>query len=92
MTVLAAAVVIHVLSVIWWIGGLAFVTAVILPALRASRAGDAHTIFELIESRFAPGCGCSACISYCSSSRSPSSRAPSRVATAFDRTGESKSQ
>lgn len=54
MTVLAAAIVIHVLSVIWWIGGLAFVTAVILPALRSGRAGDARTIFELIESRFAP--------------------------------------
>jgi len=54
MTVLAAAVVIHVLSVIWWIGGLAFVTAVILPALRSGRAGDARVIFEVIESRFAP--------------------------------------
>ena len=54
MTVLAAAIVIHVLSVVWWIGGLAFVTAVILPALRSGRAGDARTIFELIESRFAP--------------------------------------
>lgn len=53
MTVLAAAVVIHVLSVVWWIGGLAFVTAVILPALRSARADDAHAIFELIESRFA---------------------------------------
>lgn len=54
MTALAAALVIHVLSVVWWIGGLAFVTAVILPALRSGRAGDAHAIFELIESRFAP--------------------------------------
>ncbi|HEX5460934.1 MAG TPA: hypothetical protein VFX20_13275 [Steroidobacteraceae bacterium] len=54
MTVLAVAIVIHVLSVVWWIGGLAFVTAVILPALRSGRAGDARTIFELIESRFAP--------------------------------------
>ena len=53
MTVLAAAVVIHVLSVVWWIGGLAFVTAVILPALRSARADDAHAIFERIESRFA---------------------------------------
>lgn len=54
MTVLAAAIVIHVLSVVWWIGGLAFVTAVILPALRSGRAGDARATFELIESRFAP--------------------------------------
>src|SRR6185437_12659979 len=54
MTVLAAAVVIHVLSVVWWIGGAAFDTAVILPALRSGRASDAPAIFELIESRFAP--------------------------------------
>ena len=39
---------------VWWIGGLAFVTAVILPALRSGRASDAPAIFELIESRFAP--------------------------------------
>lgn len=54
MTVLGAAIVIHVLAVVWWIGGLAFVTAVILPALRSGRAGDARSIFQLIESRFAP--------------------------------------
>ncbi len=54
MTALAAAIVIHVISVIWWIGGLAFVTAVILPALRSGRAGDAQALFALIESRFAP--------------------------------------
>jgi|SRR6185312_11437525 len=54
MTVLAAALDIHVLSVVWWIGGLAFVTAVILPALLSGRPGDARAIFELIESRFAP--------------------------------------
>ncbi len=54
MTVLGAAIVIHVLSVVWWIGGLAFVTAVVLPALRSGHAGDARAIFDLIESRFAP--------------------------------------
>jgi len=54
VTLLGAAIVLHVLSVVWWIGGLAFVTAVILPALRSGLAGDAQAIFEVIESRFAP--------------------------------------
>lgn len=54
MTVLALAIVVHVLSVVWWIGGLAFVTTVILPALRARRIADPRAAFESIESRFAP--------------------------------------
>lgn len=54
MITLAAAIVIHVLSVIWWIGGLAFATAVVLPVLRSDRAADARSLFDLIESRFAP--------------------------------------
>lgn len=54
MTLLSLAIVVHVLSVVWWIGGLAFVTAVILPALRAGRITDPRAAFEGIESRFAP--------------------------------------
>ena len=54
MTLLSLAIVAHVLSVVWWIGGLAFVTAVILPALRAGRITDPRAAFEGIESRFAP--------------------------------------
>lgn len=48
------AIVIHVLSVVWWIGGLAFVTAVFLPWLRAHQQGDALAAFRAIESRFEP--------------------------------------
>jgi uncharacterized membrane protein len=54
MTPLAVAIAIHVLSVVWWIGGLAFVTTVILPALRADQITDPRTAFQSIESRFAP--------------------------------------
>ena len=54
MTLLSLAIVAHVLSVVWWIGGLAFVTAVSLPALRAGRITDPRAAFEGIESRFAP--------------------------------------
>jgi uncharacterized membrane protein len=54
MTLLTVAIVVHVLSVVWWIGGLAFVTAVILPALRTGLITDPRAAFESIESRFAP--------------------------------------
>lgn len=54
MTTLAVAIAIHVLSVVWWIGGLAFVTTVVLPVLRAGQTSDAAATFHLIESRFAP--------------------------------------
>jgi uncharacterized membrane protein len=54
MTSLGLAIAIHVLSVVWWIGGLAFVTAVILPGLRSGRLGDARSAFKVIESRFEP--------------------------------------
>ncbi|HEV7135372.1 MAG TPA: hypothetical protein VGN43_01965 [Steroidobacteraceae bacterium] len=54
MTSLGVAIAIHVLSVVWWIGGLAFVTAVILPDLRSGKLGDTRAAFEAIESRFEP--------------------------------------
>jgi uncharacterized membrane protein len=41
---------IHVLAVLFWIGGVAFVTTILLPALRRSQ-GD-YTLFELLEHRF----------------------------------------
>jgi uncharacterized membrane protein len=43
----------HVLAVVFWIGGVAFVTTVLIPALR--RDGDAHQRliqFERLEGRF----------------------------------------
>lgn len=54
MTDVAVALVVHVLSVLWWIGGLAFVTAVFLPSLRANQQGDALAAFHVIENRFEP--------------------------------------
>lgn len=46
--------VLHVLGVVIWIGGVAFVTLVLLPALRG--IGDTqqrHRLFERAEGRFA---------------------------------------
>ncbi|MGH8295946.1 MAG: hypothetical protein ACRETZ_10710 [Steroidobacteraceae bacterium] len=54
MTILGVTIAIHVLSVVWWIGGLAFITAVILPGLRSGRIPDARAAFKVIESRFEP--------------------------------------
>lgn len=50
---LALARALHVLGVIIWIGGVALVTMVILPAVRAMDAGERSVeIFEAIEGRF----------------------------------------
>jgi uncharacterized membrane protein len=50
----ALARVVHVLAVVLWIGGVAFVTLVLLPSLRASRhAGERLALFESLEGRFA---------------------------------------
>lgn len=54
MTILGVAIAVHLLAVVWWIGGLAFITAVILPGLRSGRIPDARTAFQFIESRFEP--------------------------------------
>lgn len=44
----------HVLGVVVWIGGVGFVTAVLLPALRAVDDGDRRAeLFERLEGRFA---------------------------------------
>lgn len=43
----------HVLSVIHWIGGLSFVTLVILPLVRSERvSADAQLLFEKVERHF----------------------------------------
>jgi uncharacterized membrane protein len=45
---------IHILSIVLWIGGVAFVTMVLIPAIRSSSfRGDECYIFNLIENRFA---------------------------------------
>ncbi len=50
----AFARVIHVLAVVLWIGGVAMVTTVLLPALRRMDSPEeAITLFERLESRFA---------------------------------------
>lgn len=38
----------------WWLGGLAFVTLVFLPTLRANAVADPHALLDAIEHRFAP--------------------------------------
>jgi len=49
------AIALHVLAVVHWIGGVALVTTVILPAARRmDTAEDRLRIFDLVESRFAP--------------------------------------
>jgi uncharacterized membrane protein len=42
----------HVLSVVWWIGGVAFVTTVLLPALRRRPAEERFSAFDALERRF----------------------------------------
>lgn len=54
MTGLAIAIAVHVLGVIWWIGGLAFVTLVFLPALRHGITDDPDGLLDAIERRFGP--------------------------------------
>lgn len=44
----------HLFGVVWWIGGLTFVTMVFLPLARAGKLGDMQTVFHHIEGRFAP--------------------------------------
>ena len=54
MTELALARVLHVLGVVLWIGGVAMVTTVILPAVRRIASTEEQvTLFETIEHRFA---------------------------------------
>lgn len=45
---------VHVVAVVAWIGGVYFVTTVVLPALKQRPEGDWLQEFEAIERRFAP--------------------------------------
>ena len=46
---------VHVLSILFWIGGVAFVTLVVMPSVRGSNAPeDRLAAFHRIEGRFAP--------------------------------------
>lgn len=54
MTAPGIAIAIHLLGVLWWIGGLAFVTLVFIPALRTELADNPHALLGAIERRFAP--------------------------------------
>lgn len=46
---------IHVIAVLLWIGGVAFVTTIVLPVLRRSREpAERLPLFRAIEQRFAP--------------------------------------
>lgn len=54
MSDLGIAIAIHLVSVLWWIGGLAFVSTVFLPAVRGGLGSDPRQTFQQIESRFAP--------------------------------------
>ncbi len=40
----------HVLAIVLWIGGVAFVTTILIPALR--RSGNDYALFEKLEHRF----------------------------------------
>ena len=54
MNDITIAVSVHVLAIVWWIGGVAMVTTVLLPAAR--RLDDAAAgiaMFQRIEERFA---------------------------------------
>jgi uncharacterized membrane protein len=54
MDAFAIARALHVVSIVFWIGGVAFVTTVLLPAVRPLRTPDKRmTLFEQIERRFA---------------------------------------
>jgi uncharacterized membrane protein len=50
----AVAIALHVLSIVWWIGGVAMVTTVLLPAARSiADAGEGMAMFRRVEERFA---------------------------------------
>jgi uncharacterized membrane protein len=54
MNELTIARAIHILSIVIWMGGVAFVTIVLIPAIRySSFKGDELDIFNIIENRFA---------------------------------------
>lgn len=52
-TFITVARALHVLGVVLWIGGVAFVTLVLLPAIRVDKNADGMQVFETLEHRFA---------------------------------------
>lgn len=53
MADLSVAIFIHILGVVWWIGGLAFVSTILLPEIRKDPVNSMQR-FRAIEHRFAP--------------------------------------
>jgi len=54
MSGLTIARAIHILSIVIWIGGVSFVTVIILPAIKSQLSfAQQESIFQLIENRFA---------------------------------------
>lgn len=51
--VLAALLALHILSVVFWIGGMGFVTVIVLPALTRLPPGRRFPAFQELERRFA---------------------------------------
>lgn len=51
---LRIALAVHVISVVWWIGGLAMVTTVLLPGLRRGFHPDPDAALAYMERHFAP--------------------------------------
>ncbi|HEX5326763.1 MAG TPA: hypothetical protein VFW75_08850 [Acetobacteraceae bacterium] len=52
---IAIARALHLLAIVLWIGGVAMVTTVLLPAIRRGRpAGERFALMHMIEARFAP--------------------------------------
>ena len=46
---------VHVLAVLHWIGGVAFVTLVVLPLARVAEPGRRLALFAAVEHRFSAG-------------------------------------
>lgn len=54
MNDIAVAVAIHLVAIVWWIGGVAMVTTVLLPAARKMSApSEGFSMFQRFEKRFA---------------------------------------
>lgn len=50
---LSVAIIVHLLGVVWWIGGLAFVSTILLPQIRRDPENSMQ-LFRTFEHRFAP--------------------------------------
>lgn len=54
MDELAIARMIHILAIVCWTGGFAFVTTLIIPTVQRLPAGERLTAFHRVKGRFAP--------------------------------------